>query len=248
MCKWILTPQWGWAWTCCECHNLNPGPVCQKCGKTVCPTTADETFHLLIIGCARGATQYAAELIKTTGAEFGHESLMPDGMASSFATPHVSGPHLHYSGKFITVTHADFEHVIHQVRHPLHTIGSWILYQRRLGLEQMLAIQANTSVVFETMKPLEIAMRYWLEWNQVAEGAAEFSYQVEEMAKWASRIYPLLGECGNWKPSKVKRNVNASPADRLTIVSWIDLDNFDKGLARQIRELAVHYGYDLLGA
>jgi hypothetical protein len=195
---------------------------------------------LLITGCARSGTNYITKALKKTGILIGHESVRRDGVSSWLMAVDAQqvpegDPRSDYK----------FDHVFHQVRHPLKAISS--LYFTHLPgnptweyiLEHAPEIQADDSHFVKCAK-------YWYYWNLKAEEEAEWTYRIED-------IDQLWDEFGQRIRKKINRKeVEAIPKDANSLgprecdFTWADLKTqIDEDLYFNIQNLAEKYGYSL---
>ena len=132
---------------------------------------------LIVTGCGRSGTGYAAALLTAAGAPCGHEQVftgrpeawpvLATGKADSswFAVPHLSRQRDAY--------------VVHQVRHPLDVVASWLangslqsrFVRRYLGLWCPEALREPT--------PEHGVLRYWVNWNRQAAKHADQRWHVD---------------------------------------------------------------------
>ena len=129
---------------------------------------------LLIIGCGRSGTKYAAELLQEFGIDVRHEVMGEAGMVSWFATFEdccsLPGEHLP------SISHSDYL-ILHQVRHPLKTIASL----RTITERSWQRIALHVPEVRQTTSLLARCMHYWYVWNLAAEMKAILTFRVEDL-------------------------------------------------------------------
>ena len=199
---------------------------------------------LLVTGCGRSGTSYIARLLKEGGLRIEHEAMRADGTVSWFfaADADHMPPWGDSGGHPISAYH--FEQIVHQVRHPLHVIGSsqtlhadsWAFAGRYIPLK-------------DTDSPLLRGMKYWMHWNLLAQRKARHTYRVEGLAdkKLFATFCQAIG-----RPGLVRKHAKLMAAVPTTentrrggynALSWQDLNSEDAGLAADIQALAKLYGY-----
>jgi hypothetical protein len=133
---------------------------------------------LLVTGCGRSGTKYTSFVLRRLSLDVPHERLGRDGVSAwTLGGPPVGRP---YGPSGVL----RFEHVFHQVRHPLHTIASATSF----GAESWGYICAYTSCAPD--EPVLVrAARYWLDWNERVERIASWRYRIEALPE----IFPGCG-------------------------------------------------------
>jgi hypothetical protein len=94
-------------------------------------------------------------------------------------------------------------------------------------------------------------MVYWLNWNQLAEGISQHTYQLESLSQpdiWAEFCkwirHPELVDKREELFGRVNRNTN-SRKDHYKKLTWRDLKFTDPRLAEAVQAQAVKYGYEI---
>jgi hypothetical protein len=154
---------------------------------------------LLVTGCGRSGTQFTASLLERLGVRIGHEKMRRDGIASwCMAVDAESVPWGEPRARFA------FEHVFHQIRHPLDVIAS----TATLRTSSWEFICTHTPC--ELSEPLLVrSAKYWLYWNREAEAIATLSFRIENIASELGRICALLGVVEDEAAlASVPRNLN----------------------------------------
>ena len=179
---------------------------------------------LLVIGCPRSGTLYTAEFLRALGVRVKHESLGRDGSVGWLYAVQPPGES------------EDYGRVWHVVRDPLRTISSLALFTRTLW-----------RVIGHWVKlprhPLRRRMAFWIEWNRLAERRADWRFRVEDLRAGRRAFAEALARLGIPKATPapaVARDTNTRPHP---VVTWADLDAASPALARQVRDLAIEYGY-----
>jgi hypothetical protein len=221
---------------------------------------------LLITGCGRSGTKYIALLMRRLGLDVRHEELGVDGVASWYMAVDTNevpfGPALRG---------CEFEHIHHQLRHPLAVIASASTFKRQTWE----FICAHIPVSLREPLPLRCA-KYWYYWNLEAEKVAHWRYRVEDLSTVFQAMCRRLEVPGD--PALLERvpmDLNTRSRGRLyhywqealhrlhleygsgtsrstssawneagqNSLTWADLDALDPLLSARIRAKAIEYGY-----
>ncbi|MEX1012370.1 MAG: hypothetical protein WD595_02375 [Waddliaceae bacterium] len=191
---------------------------------------------LMITGCARSGTTFITKFLKLNQLNVGHERDGLFGVVSwtmagdAFNTPWGPGANLYR-----------FQHIFHQVRHPLKTIasaGNEPLASWKYIMTFVPEINLNDPKIVKGAK-------YWYYWNLLAEEKAEWTYRIEDIenqidemaARLEIQLDPLILE-------EIPTNTNTRRY--LDVYTWDDLrDAVDEDLFYNIVEMANRYGYDI---
>ncbi len=217
-----------------------------------------ERKKLLITGCGRSGTLYTTEVWRSLGLDIRHERPIPlhgsmgrDGAASWFMAVDDTNP------PFGPGTRGyNFDFVLHVVRHPLKVIASVAQFILQKGVPSPEYIEKHapeTRLTFEerTLEPKQQfilrAARYWYYWNELAEGKADQTLQVEQLVSALPGLCDQLGV--EYRPEhaeKIPKNTNARwqyVKEDPWIVEWADIEALDLTLSNDILHLANSYGY-----
>jgi hypothetical protein len=218
-----------------------------------------ERKKLLITGCGRSGTLYTAEVWRSLGLDIQHERPIPshgsmgrDGAASWFMAADDTNP------PFGPGTSGyQFELVLHVVRHPLKvtaSVAQFILQHGAPSPEYIERHAPETRLTSEERRTLEPkqqlilqAARYWYHWNQLAEGKADQTIQVEQLDGSLQSLCNHLGV--EYRPDEVNKiptNTNARwqyVREEPWTLEWTELETLDPRLCNDIRGLAASYGY-----
>jgi hypothetical protein len=217
-----------------------------------------ERKKLLITGCGRSGTFYAAEVWRSLGLDIRHERPVPphgtmgrDGVASWFMT--VDDPNPPFGPSTAGYT---FDFVLHLVRHPLKVIASvaqFILQWGHASPRYMEHHAPETQLTSEehALEPKQQlilrAARYWYHWNLLAQGKADETVQVEKLILKLPWLCESLGvECELSIADRVSKSTNARwqyVREDPWLVQWTDIETLDPALCKKIRDLAAFYGY-----
>lgn len=178
---------------------------------------------ILITGCPRSGTKYICEALKKWGLIVRHEqvgfhgtadwtrAISPDGKARFKA--------VWYRGTDCT----RFDVIFHQVRHPLKVFETL----HSLNPESWDYIYKHTSAK-PTDSELTKMMKFYLDWNLMAQHFAVCTYRVEELIK----AFP-----------GVRTDINSREEIRKKF-TWEDLAKENSELAQAIRIMTIRFGYD----
>ena len=192
--------------------------------------------RVAVIGCARSGTTYTSRLMTQFGFDVRHEQLGKHGICSWCIVPDTASRIMGPAARNLSLARLP---VVHQVREPLKAISSCTA----LSQKSWEWIAKYTSVRDCDSKLLR-SMKYWLEWNEIAEGRAVFSYQLENIDEALPLIfdvagfdYPVESSLGS---ESVAKNVNTR---KHVGFDWADLREEDGRLAQKIKEMGARYGY-----
>ena len=199
-------------------------------------TTYADTRPLLVTGCARSGTGYISSIMQKSGYHFGHEQVKGFGLASwemNFDTNWVPW--------FDARNGLQFNHVFHQVRHPLKTISSVFTTEPKISWDFIIALIPE---IHHTDNHITKCAKYWYYWNKHAEAQAEWTYQLEQVEKvwpeFCARL-DIKPDLSVFQKVSKKTNTRNSVSHYLTwqeLRTQITPELFDK-----ITKLADHYGY-----
>jgi hypothetical protein len=221
---------------------------------------------LLITGCGRSGTKYITVLLKQLGMDIGHECMGKDGIASWCMTINSEivpwGP---------SAKDYNFEHVFHQVRHPLLVFSSLQSFT-----DQSWQYIYNNIPYINTNDPDIIKYaKYWYFWNIETEKKATWRYQIEIIneiseqfcqyldikhnlqkfelldkninTRYYSNIFKFLkflyDKLNIEPPSLIRSHARKNYSTKIKVYKWEDLGNVDKELAQKVQSKAIEYGY-----
>ncbi|MEI8124458.1 MAG: hypothetical protein WCG42_01735 [Parachlamydiaceae bacterium] len=195
---------------------------------------------LLITGCARSGTKYIAKALTVGGLQIGHESLKKDGCASWFMN--VQTDHAPYGRRSTENIH--YQHIFHQVRHPLGTISS--VY----STEPPDAFSFFSEYIPEINEELDSRLvksaKYWYYWNLKAEVQAEWRYKLEEIDLAWEEMSAKLGVPLDKRALDIvpkTTNHRDKPINKFT---WAELKkDLPPDLFSAIQDMTLRYGYSI---
>lgn len=238
----------GSLWECCRCgYKNNSLEFCRHCNHVVCERLPAPGIDLLVVGCPRSGTKYAARLLQEAGAEVGHEWLFRSGLVSCHMTvEHHRWRVPGYDGRFFNLKHSLFRHVYHQVREPLATISSLRHWVREPWAQLFLQVAEETAGIKVEQPPLDLAMEIYYRWNLAAEAVATHTYRVEDLGP-SSPASDMLGQAvrihvGVEHYAAVPRDVNKTEY-RKRPLTWKELAMASRHLAARCQEMGRRYGY-----
>lgn len=193
---------------------------------------------LLITGCARSGTTYITEVLKQAGLQVEHEFLAKDGCVSWLMA--VDSDYAPWGPPDNGIY---FEHIFHQVRHPLLVISSVYTTEPKQSWD---FICKHIPEIHSKDDHVVKCAKYWYYWNLRAEEKAEWTYQVEEIETILSHMskrlkFPLSRELLKRIPKT--SNHRGAYVHKFT---WADLHvMLPPDLLSKIQTLAVKYGYSI---
>lgn len=201
-----------------------------------CPQLhAEKRRELLIIGCARSGTFYITEVLKACGLRIGHEWIRSDGVCSWEMT--VDSEEVPWGD---AKEGCRFDHVFHQVRHPLKVISSLYHTEPRRSFP---FIRKYLNEIHDEDSRLTVCAKYWYYWNLLAEQQAEFTYKIEDLKYVWKELERRLGRQLDKSVLKsIPQTTNTRGA--VEYFTWEELEReLDPDLYGKIRVLAQRYGY-----
>lgn len=198
---------------------------------------------VVITGCQRSGTAWIAAVVTACGYWCSHERfireekrfpLRPDVIESSWsAVPSL--PDLD-------------AWVVHQVRHPLRVVASCLargtFSERGADSVRWAAVQ-HPAIRGDGDDELHRALRYWFEWNRLAEPHADQRWRLEDLAPEV--IAETLSGFGRpTTPDRAALAIDVVPGrvNRCPTAGSLTWDDIPAGpLKKRVRKLAAHYGY-----
>jgi len=224
---------------------------------------SDLEKRVLIVGCGRSGTKYAATLITNLGLDVPHEVMGKDGIATwCMAVDCEDSP---WGGGRRGIA---FKTILHQVRHPLKVIPSFTTANKQSWkfIERYVPISADEPVLLR-------ATKYWYYWNLESERAAQWTYRVEDLNNIFPEFCARLGVNADYgilqktntsintrKPSGSARPrsllgwlARGRPAEKTDEsfsytgepFTWAVLEKHAPGWSSRIMDLARRYGYSV---
>jgi hypothetical protein len=194
---------------------------------------------LLITGCARSGTTYISEVLKLSGLDIGHELVGKDGVSSWFMC--IEADHVPWKHRPSAIGF-HFDHIFHQVRHPLKVISSVLGTEHRKAIDYF---SKNIPEIYAKDSPIVKSAKYWYYWNLYAEQKAEWRYQVEHINECLEEMGQRLGiSLDKAILQNVPRDTNHRKAT--TNLTWAHLkEEIPTNLFINIQEMALRYGYSI---
>lgn len=220
--------------------------------------------RLLVTGCGRSGTKYTSFVLRRLGLDVPHERLGADGLSSWCLAVEAGSVPWGPPG-----TGLAFDHVFHQIRHPLAVIASCATFTESSWsfIREHVPLRAGES-------PLVQGARYWYHWNLHAETISTWRYRVEELPRVFERFCAILGVASDPRAlEQVTTDVNTRRrgralhlyeelSERLGIdqrrflrdrlgraevnraaVSWELLAHLEPELCAAVQQKAYEYGY-----
>ncbi len=223
---------------------------------------------LLILACGRSGTAYISKVFQKLGYDLGHERVGEYGCCSMyFVTPTTDCSIVNKGQK--TGIHVkecrsdfEFEHIFHQVRHPLKAIESLAgSFTRKVRLWTHTELNVCLPGKAEDYQcpyedKLHWAMHYWLDNNELCQEQAEFTYQLESVENYWKKLADTLNLYPVPEFPTIKQNTNqglrfafktkeqvAIIKQNLHTTTWTDLERVNPTLTKRIKRLGKSYGY-----
>lgn len=196
-----------------------------------------DSCTLLITGCGRSGTNYTAVLLEKSGYAIYHERFGEDGCVSWPMAVNSYSP-------WGPISEDSFQHVFHQVRHPLAVITSWVVNLYDLDRDEWVFIRKHIPEI-DLEDPLIVqSAKYWYYWNLVAEQQAEWRYCIENLFEVLPEFIDRSGLVLDSKmQGEVPLDFNAW-LDTSNKITWLELKNqLPEDLYYKIEEMAIRYGY-----
>lgn len=198
------------------------------------------TSHtLLVTGCGRSGTNYMAEYLEKSGYKIFHERLGDDGVVSwPMAVNSLSpwGP----------LTEDSFNHVFHQVKHPLPVLTSWIVNIYDLNRDEWMFIRKHIPEINLDDTLIVQCAKYWYYWNLLVEKQAEWRYRIEDLEKILPEFIDRSGlVLDSELIHEIPSNFNTWK-DTTNKITWADLKlELPYDLYQNIQAMALRYGYNI---
>ena len=188
---------------------------------------------IVIIGCARSGMEDATELIKSLGYDFRNEDEQAENGFSSWF--------------HVVEKKKENELFFHQVKNPIKVIStlntispkSWEFIKEHIKMD-------------ENYSPLQMAMKYWIEWNKKAEKKSLFTFQSEQLPTAIKNMF----EVAEFEEPKMfdinmafygrAKNQGVESASEFKEINADDLKNADEKLYKEVIKLSQKYGYGSL--
>lgn len=198
-----------------------------------------ESRKLLILSAPRSGTRYAARICSKLGLNVQHERVGAGGTVSSyFVVDDYWYQGAHSRNRHERRSEFKFDHVWHQVRHPLNVIGS--MFGHNVLLRNWWHWQEkHTGISFDS-PPLVRAARFWIDWNEkIGAQNPDIRYRIEDIEFVWPELMERLGMQGTDLPP-VDKKTNSRPHEPVT---WRDLQIEDRDLSDRVKRIAEKYGY-----
>ncbi len=202
-------------------------------------------LKFIVVGTGRCGTGYIANVLTRAGIPCGHEWIYCPAYRRSSRGSEIIGDSSAQAVPFVP----DFDgYVLHQVRHPLRVIGSFIGFElfkdyRVHGDDGDFMAQHFTF----TGNEMYDVMRYYVEWNTRCERPDRYlRYKLEDIDRaLVRRLADAIGEpvddaAIDQALTEVPRNTNTR--NNHQPVTWADLP--DGPLKDDLVRMTVRYGYD----
>ena len=207
-----------------------------------------------LTGCARSGLRFTSQSLNALGAPCGHEDVLSlesfERSGTLFWPSRLAGDASWLAAPVLGKL-PERSVIFHQVRHPLSTVQG--LYNSGFFQKPSARRSFVQDFLPETKLggPLVKCMRFWLEWNRMTEGAADYDdmtyhrFLAEEFeGDRVSEMVALLGLVRD--RSTVQRVLSSTPGKaRSRPESAADWDRLPAGNLRdEMMAVASRYGYD----
>jgi hypothetical protein len=192
---------------------------------------------LLVTGCGRSGTTYMAKFLEKSGYDIHHESAGTEGC--------VSWPMIvNYYSPWTQPNEDSFDHIFHQVRHPLDVITSWYENLKNLDRGEWNFIRKHLSQIDRSDSLIVHCAKYWYYWNLLAEEHAEWRYRIEDFESILPEFAIRSGLRLNAAIlAEVPKNYNSWKNISYKI-SWQQLKaELPQSLYDNIINMSIRYGY-----
>lgn len=212
------------------------------------------TSRLFVVtGCARTRLGYSSRVLTALGAPCGHEGVFSieafEGSPTLVWPKQTAGDASWLAAPVLGKLPANSV-VLHQVRHPLVTIGE--LYRSRFFERTMPRRNFVQDFLPETRLggPLVRCMRFWLQWNQMIEATEDYDdliysrIRIEDLSpNLACETLALMGLTRDRSSAQavLTKFSNHGLAERKPTLSWRDLPSGQ--LFDEIVNMSERYGY-----
>ena len=217
---------------------------------------------LLVVACGRSGTKHIANFLRRSKLQIGHEQVKEGGVSSAFfvtygseagnTSPNVYQPYAHKPAE--CPNDFQFEHVWHQTRDPLKTIGSVRDVHTGAIVRWSKELLGQDHIVEKLKHTLEYAARHWLLVNEMSEEIAEWRYRVEDLEDLYDEIKERLNlqreDCpdvsktmGRSYRTIMKFKPTQEIYNDISYPTWEDLEEIDPKLRKAIQGKAKEYGY-----
>jgi hypothetical protein len=198
-------------------------------------------MRILVTGCGRSGTHYITTVLRVLGLDVGHEVMRRDGMVNweSAKDPKVD-------------LQRAYDIILHQVRHPFPVIEACKginEHSREMIVNDTSARAYDSHILF--------GMKYWLDWNQLAQSKAHYTFRVESIPERLREVMAIMGMPtpfdDKWSDlldiiATIPKSVNSyrdQPESYLKDLTYQDLRKEAPMLAQQITAMARGYGYSV---
>lgn len=202
-------------------------------------------MYRLITGCGRSGTKYITRVLQKAGLDVEHEGYGKDGSVSFILAFEPDWyPCYHDEDNVIK----EFDVVLHQVRHPLKVIKSFMTVASDATWDYVYHHIPITS----DMNLIDRTVRYWYYWNLQAESISEMTYRIENLQYRWSEFCKRMGIKMRY-PRNIPTNTNHKTGTKIhrpkkfkraKQLMWKDIKK-NSGFYYKVVELGRRYGYKI---
>ena len=203
--------------------------------------------ELLITGCGASGTKYVAELLVSNGIGVTHDcGLGKDGIVTNACNGKevwILWHNRHGVQEYVQakLPVEEFRQRLQVTRHPLKVIGSVTEKWRLHGMIWRHVRENLPGLDDKTEPSLEIASRYWLQWNKALEPIVSDRLRLEDIARDPELLFSAIGKRYWRRHDAVRTEVNTSGTTRYP--AWDEIRTLGVPLYDELRDKAASYGY-----
>jgi len=200
-------------------------------------------MKLVITGCGRSGTGYAAAILNRCGLRCGHE----DVFNASTSTPSFRGFDADSSWLAVPWLHKIQCRAVHQIRCPLSVISSFVgigFFSKSPKNKLLAVVNKYDGAILATNDPVLSAIAYWVRWNMAAEQRTQFRYRVEDLDPGV--VVRMLGGRGRVSNDRILSAIattskTTNHRDHDVSLGWDDLPR--SSITDHAKWLSERYGY-----
>jgi len=212
---------------------------------------------LLISATPRSGTHHTKTVLQSLGLDVSDDGHFP-GKIGTVSWVLAFRDNIRYQTGINFPKRAYFEHIVHQVRHPLASITS-------MACTEPIEMQAYRNFIgrkvdlgaFQFLHPEEItdyikfqiAIMMWVRWHEFLDQVSEFVFQMESMD--VEVLKKIVEICGCHVQEKYYEKIEkefhkvVNARDHREVITWKQLRYLNTTMAEKVASLALKYGYEV---